>query len=304
MINTKDIQIRDPFVLRNDKDGLFYLYGSTDKDIWKGPGTGFDVYVGKNLKDWDGPFPAFRPTADFWGKENFWAPEVHEYDGSYYMFASFKAPDRCRATHILKSNSPLGPFNPISKDPVTPHDWECLDGTLYVDKDQNPWIVFCHEWVQVRDGQICARRLSRDLTQAQGDPVLLFTGSTAPWTQAHRRRDGSIDPEARVTDGPFMYTMNNGTLLMLWSSFSGSGYAMGSAYSETGSILGPWKQNPQPIIDTDGGHGMAFKDFKGNTYITYHSPNKTPDERFFYVPVQESSHTLIRQDQNTSGSEA
>ena len=38
-----DIQIRDPFVV--EEDGAYYLFGSTDKNIWEGAGTGFDGYV-------------------------------------------------------------------------------------------------------------------------------------------------------------------------------------------------------------------------------------------------------------------
>jgi hypothetical protein len=38
-----DIQIRDPFVVL--EDNRYYLFGSTDKDIWKGSGIGFDVYI-------------------------------------------------------------------------------------------------------------------------------------------------------------------------------------------------------------------------------------------------------------------
>ena len=49
------------------------------------------------------------------------------------MFASFKAAGVCRGTQILVADHPKGPFVPHSDGPVTPRDWECLDGTLYVD---------------------------------------------------------------------------------------------------------------------------------------------------------------------------
>lgn len=37
-----EIQIRDPFVLPVAATGEYYLFGSTDKNIWSGPGQGFD----------------------------------------------------------------------------------------------------------------------------------------------------------------------------------------------------------------------------------------------------------------------
>ncbi len=293
MKRSDDIRMRDPFVLARPAEGRYYLFGTTDADPWRGPGTGFDVYIGTDLESWDGPFPAFRPEPDFWGKENFWAPEVHEYGGAFYMFASFKAEGRRRATQILKAEGPEGPYSPHSPGPVTPAEWECLDGTLYVDGEGIPWIVFCHEWVQTVDGEICALPLSRDLTKPEGKPRLLFRGSEASWTQAHRRKDGSTDPRSRVTDGPFLHRPAGGGLLLLWSSFTGSGYALGIAKSESG-ILGPWVQEESPVIDSDGGHGMVFRGLDGRLYLAFHSPNDTPNERFRCIPAEETKTGLIR----------
>lgn len=292
---TASPRMRDPFVLARPDEGRYYLFGSTDPDIWRGPGTGFDAYIGKDLETWEGPFPAFRPEADFWGKENFWAPEVHEHEGAFYMFASFKAAGRCRGTQILRAKAALGPYFPHSPGPVTPADWECLDGTFYRDDSGEAWIVFCHEWVQVVDGEIWAMRLSKDLRATEGEPVLLFRASEAAWPRPPRRRDGSMNPFSRVTDGPFLHRLRSGSLLMLWSSVAEKGYAMGYAWSE-GGLLGPWKQAKKPLIDADGGHGMVFRAFDGSLNITWHSPNDTPNERFHYRRVVETADGLILAD--------
>lgn len=51
---------------------------------------------------------------------------------------------------------------------------------------------------------------------------------------------------------------------MLWSSFllgkDGNGqYAIGVARSQSGTILGPWLQDPQPLNPNDnGGHAMIL----------------------------------------------
>ena len=74
-----------------------------------------------------------------------------------------------------------------------------------------------------------------------------------------------------VTDGPFIYKMKNGNLLMLWSSQGVEGYAMGMAISENG-IKGPWHHVEKPLFSKDGGHGMIF-DFNGKTYVSLHHPN-------------------------------
>ena len=183
MLQNHDIHIRDPFVLPVTAEQRYYLYGTTGPECWTNSASGFDYYTGSDLQHWEGPFPAFRPPTGFWADRNFWAPEVHAFRGRYYLFASFKAEGACRGTQILAADGPQGPFVPISAGPVTPRDWECLDGTLYVDAHDQPWIVFCHEWVQVSDGEICALPLSEDLRSALDQPRLLFRASEAPWAQ-------------------------------------------------------------------------------------------------------------------------
>lgn len=292
MLKTKDIHMRDPFVLPVFEQGKYYLYGTTDENCWVGPFVGFDAFASEDLKNWSGPFPAFRPPLRFWTDRNFWAPEVFVYQGKYFMFASFKAEGVCRGTQILAADDPIGPFVPHSDGPVTPRNWECLDGTFYVDEHQRPWMIFCHEWVQAVDGEIHAVRLSDDLKTAVGDPVLLFKASEAPWVRPRRRVFDGIEKDAYVTDGPFMYKASNGSLLMLWSSIGANGYTMGVAKSTTGSILGPWVQIAQPIFEQDGGHGMIFKTFSSRLMITVHTPNKTPLERPVFVEVRETDGLL------------
>lgn len=296
-----EIQMRDPFVLSVRQEGYYYLYGSTDKDIWKGPGVGFDAYRSRNLVEWEGPIEVFRPPTGFWGQLNFWAPEVHSFCQRYYMFASFKRHGTPRGIAVLVADSPAGPFAPWSEGPLTPKHQEALDGTLYIDRLLHPWMIFCHEWVQIGNGAIQAVRLSNDLKTAVGEPITLFTASSAPWTRKliGEHVTSAIatykpDPAKGlyVTDGPFLYRTEAGVLLMLWSSFGDEGYAMGLARSMTGEITGPWVHQSDPVWAKDGGHGMIFKDFAGKPYITLHQPNDTPNERPVFHQLVELRDTI------------
>ncbi|RCW77223.1 glycoside hydrolase family 43 protein [Saliterribacillus persicus] len=287
MVQNKDIQLRDPFVYVNESEGKYYLYGSTDKNIW-GKGTGFDVYVGDDLENWEGPYPVFRPDQHFYSEENFWAPEVHAYDGSYYMFATFLRKDNGkRGTAILKADSLMGPFLPHSDGPVTPEGWYSLDGTLHLDEEDKPWMIFCHEWVQIGDGSVCAVRLTEDLKETIGKPVTLFNASEAPWPTSFKHKTRNTQ-DNYVTDGPFVYRAENGELLLLWASFVDNVYAQGISRSMTGDIKGPWIHDAEPMFTSDGGHGMLFHDLKDNLILTLHSPNKTPEERPIFIPMEEN----------------
>jgi beta-xylosidase len=275
-----DMRVRDPFVVPVAAEKKYYLFGSTH--LTPEVGVGFDFYRSSDLVNWDGPMPAFRPPLGFWSDRDPWAPEVHAYQGKYYMFASFKNASSCRGTQILIADKPEGPFRPHSPKPVTPPEWECLDGTLFVDDQRQPWIVFCHEWVQVGDGEICARKLTPSLDAPVGDAVLLFKASAPKWVVSIEQGKKKF-----VTDGPFLHRLSTGELLMLWSSFSKDGYALAQAKSQSGTILGPWFHADEPIFASDGGHGMIFKTFEGKLLLSIHVPNRGPDERPRFFDVKE-----------------
>jgi len=230
-----DLRMRDPFILRLSSGG-FVLFGTTDTNLWGGPATGFDCYTSDDLATWEGPIPAFRPPVGFWADTQFWAPEVVAHDDRFFMFATFASTDPNegpRGVQVLVSDEPTGPFVPWSEGPVTPRDVPCLDGTLFLDDDDVPWLVYSRgaEGVPggpagIRDGEMYARRLTDDLTAAAGSPLLLFTASTAPWSKPLWFPEGVEPPEQLnlaknplFTDGPFLVRSGRGALFMLWSSF-------------------------------------------------------------------------------------
>lgn len=280
MLKTSEINIRDPFVLIHG--GRYYMYGSRGDETW-GRGTGLDVYVGDDLENWEGPICCFTPPAGFWSELNFWAPEVHELNGRFYMFASFKSETRHRGTQILVSDKPEGNFVPISEYPVTPSDWECLDGTLFTDENGKHSIVFCHEWTQVGNGEICAMPLSDDLSRAVGEPKLLFRAGDTAWSRSVTDKPGDL-----VTDGPFLWRTKTGRLNMLWSGYSGNGYAVAGAYSTDGGLYGEWRHFPELICDSNGGHGMLFRTLSGKLMFVMHSPNVTGSERPVFIPADDT----------------
>ena len=285
MEKLENIHLRDPFILPVPEEQKYYLFGTG----WTLPeGPGFMVYKGSDLKTWSGPFVAFQHPSGFWADQNYWAPEVHRYQNRYYMFTSFKAEESCRGTQILVSDSPIGRYKPLTARPVTPERWECLDGTLFIDESGKPWMVFCHEWVQVGDGEISAIPLKDDLTKAIGGPILLFRASEAPWVvEIGKERRG------KVTDGPFLHRMEDGSLIMLWSSFSESGYCLAVARSKSGELTGPWEHPEKPLYEENGGHGMLFHTFEGKFCLILHQPNGGAPPIPTILEVVEQDKTIV-----------
>lgn len=136
-MKNNDINIRDPFVLY--ENGKYYMCGTRANNFGKKTG-GFDVYVSENLENWSEPIECFNSEEHNLNYQVNWAPEVHKYKDAYYMFATFtRESNGLRGTFILKADSPLGPFVPHSNGAVTPEDWECLDGTLYLTREGKPY---------------------------------------------------------------------------------------------------------------------------------------------------------------------
>lgn len=289
-----EITIRDPYILPVAEEQRYYLFGTTDRMPWSGPGEGFDCYRSDDLKEWEGPIAAWRPPERFWGTTQFWAPEVHAHDGAYYLFATFKAEKRYRGTEIFRAEKPEGPFVEHSCRPVTPEEWECLDGTLHIEPDGTPYLVFCHEWVQIHNGAICAVKLSPDLRRAISPPLHLFSATDAPWVKRKPWPEaGDKHPfPTYVTDGPYLHRTKAGDLILIWSSFGESGYAIGTARSESGTIAGPWHHESEALWSRDGGHGMIFPTFDGRLYLTFHMPNTPGEEHPVLVEIREENAGL------------
>lgn len=283
--------LRDPFVLV--EGDTYYLYGTGVAQAADWDNTAWVCYVndsGRLDGEWRPvPLPYHLPPD---AQKNFWAPEVHRYNGAYYLFGTYysSATGR-RGSAVLKSSCPTGPFTPISVGHITPKEWDAIDATLYVDKDGQPWMVFVHEWVCTEDGvgRMCAARLSADLSHMISPPVELFRADAPPWT------------DRAVTDGCFLYTTAAGDLLMTWSNFDEDGYVVAVAHSQNGRPDGAWTHEAAPLYKRgtvdghDGGHGMVFTALDGQLYLCLHSPNQPCDacrERTVFVPLREENATL------------
>lgn len=268
-----EINIRDPFILKHG--GKYYMYGTrvvAAKFGYTPYDWGFDVYVSSDLENFSEPKCVFEYFDGFYADDNFWAPEVHYYNDKFYMLATFKAKGGERGTAILVSDTPDGSFTLLSDGSITPHEWSALDGTLYIE-DGKPYMVFCHEWTEIRNGEVCALELSPDLSRPVGEPWVLWHGGDGSW-RYDLRGDGSY-----VTDGPWLIK-HNGKLLSLWSSMCHGGkYCEAIARSDNGSLFGNWSVDERLLLENDGGHGMVFEGYDGNRYFVYHSPNKALMER-------------------------
>ena len=258
--------IADPCVLL--ADGTYYMPFGT--------GSGYAIVKSDDLYNWSEPQVIFdantctNPAFD--GFDNYWAPELHAYQGKFYLFATYKsAATGHRGAAIFRSDTPDGTYELISNGHLQPEGWDAIDPTLYIDEQGDPWMVFVHEWTSMPDGvgDMTAVRLTEDLTAVTGEFYPLFKANETPYY-----------PSNNVTDGPVLHQMPDGRLAMVWSG-SSNGYFTYAAYSENG-VLGPWVQAEEPLFARDtadcpetmfrngGGHAMLFTDKNGDLRMSLH----------------------------------
>jgi beta-xylosidase len=278
------IRLSDPCILADKNTSTYYMTG-----------TGGMLWKSKNLKKWTGPFKVVKTNPASWMGKNpmIWAAELHYYQGKYYYFATFtnravkidtvrgNVIER-RACHVLVSDKPDGPYVPMTDSVYLPADKPTLDGTLWVDKDGKPYMVYCYEWLQNWNGTIEKIELKPDLSGSIGESKLLFRASESPWSK-ERAEDGKIVPN-KVTDGPWLFRTQTGKLGMLWTSWVFNVYTQGVAYSRSGTLDGPWIHEKAPVTPSNYGHGMLFRTFEGKLLMSVHSHKEDKNGHYIRIP--------------------
>lgn len=290
-IPTESIRLSDPFVLADEATHTYYMTG-----------TGGLMWKSKDLKLWSGPYQVAQTDPKSWmgPRPAIWAAELHQYKGKYYYFATFTNAQvsighykgnniERRASHILVSDKAEGPYRPMQDSIYLPVNKPTLDGTFWVDTDGKPYMVYCWEWLQQWDGTIEKIELKPDLSGSIGEGKILFRASDSPWSK-EKDSDGSFTGTKdalrpnKVTDGPFLFKTSTGRLGMLWTSWIYDVYTQGVAYSQSGTLDGPWIQEKEPITPPNYGHGMLFRTFEGQWLLSCHSHAKDQQGRTIRIP--------------------
>ncbi len=120
-----DYGIGDPFVMR--WNGMYYMYPSTCEDRVR-------VYTSRDLVHWTYEGYCTKGRDVYFA----YAPEVIYWRGSFYMITS----PRGAGHYILKSDSPLGPF-----ELITGNFGHSIDGSFFKHDDGQLMMLFPDNWV-------------------------------------------------------------------------------------------------------------------------------------------------------------
>ena len=201
-----------------------------------------------------------------------WAPQGIERNGKFYLYC----PIHGDGVAVLVSDSPTGPFtDPLGHRLVQDSEnvWHDIDPTVFIDDDGQAYLFWGNPrlfFVKLNEDMI-----SYDRSIGNNGIVAVEMNHEAFGT--HEGRGGQV--RTTYTEGPWVYKRNN----LYYLVYAAAGIPEYIAYSTAPSIEGPWTY--RGFIMERAPH-LAFTnhpgviDFKGNSYLFYHSHELSGGEGF------------------------
>lgn len=313
--NPLPVAFGDPYILAAS-DGKYYMYGTSGE-------KGFRAYSSENLTDWTNEGLVYNgDTPESWGVDSFWAPEVYERNGKYYIWYSANWKDNpTNELEIFRigvavSDKPTGPFKNLHDRPVFDPGYPVIDANLFFDDENDKVYLYysrcCYkhpvesevaDWAkaqglfdEIEESWIYGVELKPDYSGIIGEPVLLLRPPVSMDDQQAEWESRSVtskEVNRRWTEGSFLIKEGN-TYYMMYSAnyFGGANYAVG--YATADNPLGPFRKSPdnpvlQKNIETGGnvtgtGHNMILKLPDNQMICVYHGRTKdTGDDRVVFI---------------------
>lgn len=231
----------------------------------------FPLLHSRDLVHWEHVDNVFPRRPD-WAVGNFWAPEISEYRGVYYIYFVGRKRNGPLSISVATASKPSGPWT--DHGPLIGQEAGSIDPVTVSDDSGDRYLIWKEDGnSRKRPTPLWIQKLSADGTKLAGEMKEIMRNDIA-W-------------EGNLIEGPFVHRRGNWWYLF----YSGAGccgrgcnYALGVARSK--NLLGPWEKNPgNPILDANQvwkcpGHGSIVTDSKGRDYLLYHSYNTT---NFIYV---------------------
>jgi len=315
--NPLPVAFGDPFILKAS-DGKFYMYGTG------GVRSGFKAYVSDDLVTWTDLGRIYQGNMEEqWCVKNFWAPEVYEINGKYYLWFSAdwrENPDNELENFrigVAVADRPSGPFIDLMNRPIFDPGYPIIDANLLFDNGRvylyysrccykNPVESEVADWAgrqgwfdEIEESWIYGVEIKSDFSDVIGEPVLLLRPPVSMddrQSEWESRSVTSREVNRRWTEGSYIFKAKD-IYYMMYSAnyFGGENYAVGYATSK--NPLGPFeKADNNPVLQkntgeggvvTGTGHNMVFTT-AGKMYCVYHGrTKKTGNERMVFIDRME-----------------
>ncbi|ADV66113.1 glycoside hydrolase family 43 protein [Deinococcus maricopensis] len=270
----------DPFVLRVGDD--YYAYGTSGRP--QAEGRAFEVLHSTDLITWRSLGGALDPLDDPHARD-YWAPEVAEHGGRFYMYYSAGTGDKGHQLRVAVADAPQGPFRD-ARVILTPDDPFTIDASPFRDDDGQWYLYYARDFLDGhRVGTALAVSALSDMTTLHGERRTVLR-ATADWQIYRHNREmyGQIY-DWYTLEGPFV-VKHGGKYYCFYSGGAWEEPNYGVSYAVADHPMGPWTEpdsdGPTLLRSIPGqvvgpGHNSVVLGPDGHHYLVYHAwdPAKT-----------------------------
>lgn len=276
----------DPGVI--ECEGRYYAYGTTGNNPLK-DGRRFQVLSSDNLVDWKDEGGALLTPVGM-ERHEFWAPEVVEHDGKFYLYYSVGTLDNLKfEIRVATSDSPTGPFTDTGKPLQDGEDAAFfIDGHAFQDDDGEWYFFYAKDFLDTNDGYrsgtgIVVDRLI-DMQRLEGKPKMVVR-PRYDWTlfEANRTMSmyGGRKFDWHTIEAPWVVKRDGN----YWCFYSGSNFGTehyGLDYVVADNVMGPYEDQGEyarvlrgvpNLVRGPGHHSIARSPVSGEDIIVYHAWN-------------------------------
>jgi len=246
----------DPSVIRVGSD----YWATATSSEWA---PHFPLLHSRDLVNWDVRGYVFA-EAPGWARANFWAPEIAQDRGRYFIYYTARQTSSNRlAVAVASADKPDGPYT--DHGALVAQEAGSIDPVPFTDEAGVRWLV----WKE--DGN----------SRKQPTPLWiqrLGAGGTALVGERREILRNDAKWEGAVVEGAFVLRQG-GYYYLFYSGGACCGrtcdYALGVARAK--SMLGPWEKAPgNPILAGNAawrcpGHGSIVTDTDGRYWLLYHA---------------------------------
>lgn len=233
----------DPSVIRHGN--TYYAFGTTGTDRTP-DGRIFKVLRSPNLVDWQDLGGALTPPSPD-TRRNYWAPEVTQHNGTFYLFYSMGIPQQeSFELRVATSKTPEGPYTDTgSKLTDCENNRFTIDAYPFRDDDGQWYLFYARNFTKKEPGvhpgtAIVVDRLI-DMTRLAGECKVVIRAKY-DWTlyEANRRMDVYNDTfNWHTIEGPCV-TKHNGRYYCFYSGANWQTDRYGVDYAVADHITGPY----------------------------------------------------------------
>ena len=245
----------DPSIIRVGKD----YWATCTSSAW---GPLFPLLHSRDLVNWEQTGAVLNQRPD-WAVGDFWAPEISEYHGNYFVYFVGRQHDGRLAVAVATAKKPGGPYT--DHGPLVAQADGSIDPMPVTDVDGARYLIWKEDGnSRGQPTPIWAQRLDDVGTKLVGQPREMIRNDVA-W-------------EGPLVEGPYILR-RSGWFYLFYSGNGccgrGCSYALGVARSR--SLFGPWQKNPaNPILAGNAvwkcpGHGSVVQDKQGRCWFLYHA---------------------------------